>query len=548
MRSAAFGVDSGFPSGRERLVCFNVRKLGWYALRAAVAFFVLGSLLLLAANLYVQSHTVQLRIREALEGSLKMPVSLQKTTVTPWDGLRLDGVVLRADQADDTGTAPPDHPPDFFNAASFRVQFAWWPLLTRQQVVIERVLLDKPRLVWRQDDDGGWSFPPGQDRVRLAEATELARENAETPAAPTPETGAPLPNPPAIPIPGSLPSVEKEAAEVGEAERSKGFPLLISKLHVRHGEMTFLDHDHHSLAQVEGINSDGAITDAHHVHGAIWFAKAGIPSSGVALTDYWTAVDFGDEAGPSLAVRDGHGNIGGGKLRTEFRLQPQADGPTFDASCKLENVALGQLTRGSGDQPPLAEGKFYGNLDCHGFADDPSSRTGGGRLWFVGAKLRESAPMKLLGQMLRISDLSHLEFRQAEMDYKVEGTVLRVESIVLAANDVQIVAKGRYLTDEDQLDLHGRLTIDQAVSHQLPQFIESNFTPCGAEAPGSRYLDFNVTGPASDPKSNLYDRLMAGPMKGLLDNLLAPKTKNPKNKNREHEAKPQPAPGSTQLP
>ena len=134
------------------------------------------------------------------------------------------------------------------------------------------------------------------------------------------------------------------------------------------------------------------------------------------------------------------------------------------------------------------------------------------------------------------------------MDYKVEGTALRVESVVLAANDIRIVAHGRYLPDEDQLDLHGRLTIDQAVSRQLPQFIESNFTLCGADAPGSRYLDFDVTGPASDPKSNLYDRMTAGPMKGLLDNLLAPKTRTPKNKNRDREAKALPPPGPSQLP
>ena len=317
---------------------------------------------------------------------------------------------------------------------------------------------------------------------------------------------------------------------------------MIGRLNVRHGELTLIDHDHHPVARLEEINSDGAITDPHHLHGAVWFAKAVAPSSGVALTDYWTAVDFGDEDGLALAVRDGHGKIAGGTLLTDFQLQPQPTGPTFKARCKLEHVALGQLTRGTGEQPPLAEGKFYGNLDCQGFADDPSSRTGGGRLWLEGAKLRDSAALKLIGQVLRISDLSHLEFKQADMNYKVEGTVLRIESLTLAANDVQIVAHGRYLTDQDQLDVHGRLTIDRAVSHQLPQFIESNFTPCGTEAPGSRYLDFDVTGSADDPKSNLYDRAMAGPMKGLLDNLLAPKVKNPKNKNREREAKPPPAP------
>ena len=547
--------DSGFLSRRERLGCFNVRKLGWYALRVMVVAFVLGSLLLLAANLYVQSHSVQQRIREAVEGSLKMPVHLQKTTLTPWDGLRLDGVVLRPEEPDVADTTPKDRAPDFFTASSFRVRFAWWPLIARQRVEVERVLLDKPRIVWQQDDDGHWSFPPGQDRVRLAEAKELARENAET-ITPTPNDGTPIPENgtpttenPATPTPGSLPSIEKSATEAAEAARSKGFPLLISRLNVRHGEFTLHDRNHRPLVRIEEINADGAITDAHHLHGAVWFAKASNASSpGAMLTDYWTAVDYGDEDGLALAVRDGHGEIAGGSLQTDFRLEPKPDGPTFTSSVKLDRVALGQLTRGSGEQPPLAEGQFFGNLDCHGFADDPSSRVGGGRLWLVGAKLRDSAPLKLIGQILRISDLSHLEFKQADLDYKVEGKVLRIETLTLTANDVQIVARGRYLTDEDRLDVHGRLTIDQAVSRQLPQFIESNFTPCGPEAPGSRYLDFDVTGSANDPKCNLYDRALAGPMKGLLDNLLAPKAKNPRNKNRERETKARPTAEASAIP
>ncbi len=526
-----------------------MRKLGWYALRVTVAAFVLGCLLLLAANLYVQSHSVQQRIRDAVEGEMGMPVSLQKITVTPWEGLRLDGIVLRPDDVDDADRGAKARPPDFFNAASFRVRFAWWPLVTQRRVVIERVLLDKPRIVWQQDDDGHWSFPPGQDRVRLAQANELARENAtstETPVAPTPGPPSSPPNVVATPTPGSLPAIEKNADEAAEAARPKGFPLLVNKLHVRHGDLTFRDRDHHPLVHVEEINSDGAISDPHHLGGAIWFSKAATPSAAAVLTDYWTAVDFGEQEG--LAVRDGHGSIAGGTLRTDFRLQPQEAGPAFSVSCKLENLALGQLSRDASNQPPLAEGQFFGTLDCHGFADDPASRTGAGRLWLVGAKLRDSAALKLLGQVLRISDLTHLEFKQAEAAYKVEGTVLRIESMVLAANDIRIVGHGSYLTDDDQLDLHGRLTIDQAVGHQLPQFIESNFTPCGAEAPGCRYLDFDVTGPAADPKSNLYDRITAGPMKGLLDNLLAPKTRNPKNKTRERESKPQPSPGSAQLP
>ena len=515
-----------------------------------VAAFVLGSLLLLAANLYVQSHGVQQRIRVAVEAGLQVPVRLQKTTVTPWEGLRLDGIAVCPGELDGLNPPAANRPPDFLTAASFRVRFAWWPLLTQGSLVIERVLLDRPHLAWQQDDDGRWSFPPGQDRARLAEASELARENAVVTAptaAATPATPAILPpTAAATPTPGALPAVEKSAADAVDATRFKGFPLLISKLLVRHGQVDLLDRERRPLFRVEEINSDGAITDPRHLHGAVWFDRAGVPSTPMTLTDYRTAVDFGDEEG--LSLRDGCGTLAGGSLRTDFRVQPQEAGQTFSTHCSLDHVALGRLTQGSNDHPPLAEGEFFGNVDCHGITDDPTSRVGGGRLWLAGAKLRGSAPLKLLGQLLRISDLTQLELKQAETAYTVDGTTLRIESLVLAANDIRIVARGTYLTDADQLDVHGRLTIDQAVSHQLPQFIESNFVPCGTEAVGCRYLDFDVTGPASDPKTNLYDRLTAGPMKGLLDNLLAPKARNPKNKPRSQEIRASPTPGLPHLP
>ena len=51
-----------------------------------VAVLILGSVLLLAANLYVQSPMVQQRIRHALTTTLHMPVSIRKITVTPWEG------------------------------------------------------------------------------------------------------------------------------------------------------------------------------------------------------------------------------------------------------------------------------------------------------------------------------------------------------------------------------------------------------------------------------------------------------------------------------
>ena len=51
---------------------------------------ILGGVMLLAANLYVQSPTVQQRIRQALTATLHMPVTIRKITLSPWEGLRID--------------------------------------------------------------------------------------------------------------------------------------------------------------------------------------------------------------------------------------------------------------------------------------------------------------------------------------------------------------------------------------------------------------------------------------------------------------------------
>ena len=488
-----------------------MRKLGWYALRGATAAFVLSSVGLLAANLYVQSHGVQQRIRTALAAALGTPVSLRKTTVTPWDGVRLDGVALREGH--------PGHPSgaaEFLTAASFRVRLAWWPLLVEHRFAADQVLLDRPRLILREDPDRllAGATPP---------AVSMDSPPGKMPAAISPPdtTGTPLPG-----VVGVEPSAGSSEASVPGEPMSLLLPP-IRQLRLRHGEVLSVDREGSTRFRVEGINVDAGMDDPRHARGAAWFTRAAGEMPGAALTDYWTAMDYDEGAG--LAIRDGHGSVAGGQLTTDFRLRPQEGRWAFTAAGKLENVALDQLTRASPEQPPLADGWLHGTLDLRGFTGDLASVSGGGRLWMDGARLHNFPLVRLIGQVLRIADLSQLEFKQAELDYQVQDNAVRVEALTLVSNDGQVVLRGQYLMAEDRMDFHGRLTIDRAISRQLPQFIEANFTRCGDEAPGSRYLDFEVTGTGDEPKCNLYDLVTAGPMKGFLDNLLAPRPKTPRN-------------------
>src|SRR5207302_2057094 len=71
---------------------FRLRRIiGWLFL-VVVAIFLVS---LLGANLYVQSQATQERIQQELSQRLKMPLQIQRISVTPWGGLKLSGITIQ---------------------------------------------------------------------------------------------------------------------------------------------------------------------------------------------------------------------------------------------------------------------------------------------------------------------------------------------------------------------------------------------------------------------------------------------------------------------
>src|SRR2546430_7470565 len=93
------------------------RTIGWLFL-VVVAIFLVS---LLGANLYVQSQATQERIQQELSQRLKMPLQIQRISVTPWGGLKLSGITIP--QSNDAH-APPFLQARHFNFASACVRFS----------------------------------------------------------------------------------------------------------------------------------------------------------------------------------------------------------------------------------------------------------------------------------------------------------------------------------------------------------------------------------------------------------------------------------------
>ncbi len=503
-----------------------MRKFGWYAVSAVVGALILGGVLLLGANLYVQSLAVQHRIRQALAASLKMPVSLRKTTITPWDGLRIDGIVARV--APDI-TAADAARPDFLAANSFRIRFALLPLFTGTFNITE-VLLDHPQLAWPQDSDGRWQFPPGQ-RIAKAKKPKRPKEPESQPAASAPPAG----NPPA-------PAVAQEAAapsapviKIHERPRSADvIPISVDRFKLRHGSVDLLDAEDRPLGRFEEVNVDGHIPDPTHATGDYWFDKAELPRADILLTNFHGTFAYVQDTELDLAA--GHGNLAGGDVLLTYQLGLGTPGSPFKAECHIENVSLTRLFAQAGSRVQPVEGRLDGNFSIAGLSDDASTRNASGHFQLLDTHVKNLPLLQAFGAALRIQDLSQLRFKRAELECQLHGTVLDLEPLVLESRDLQVSAHGQYHTDEDRLDLHARLIIDQAVSQQLPQFIQANFTMCGDDSPGSRFIDFSITGSLSKPSTDLFDRALSGQMGGILDNLLAPKPRSGNKKTPRHES------------
>jgi hypothetical protein len=519
MRPGGGGADSGFPSGRERLGSFNVRKLGWYAVSALVGALILGGVLLLGANLYVQSLAVQHRIRQTLAAALQMPVTLRKTTVTPWDGLRIDGIVARLGP---DRTAAQTARPDFLEAESFRIRFALLPVFIGHLMVTE-VLLDHPRLAWPQDAQGRWQFPPVAVEARPKKPRH-AREPAPLASTPPPGTELPsgqLPAPPATtqpPPPAQGPSARPEPAEI--------MTLAIDQLKLRHGTLALLDAQDGLIGRLDEVNIDGRLPDAEHASGEYWFAQADLPRADLVLTNFHGCFTYVRDR--DLDLTDGKGELAGGHLLLTYHLALGTPGSPYTAECQIENVSIAKAFAQAGSTTLPISGRLVGNFAIQGLSGDNSSRQAGGHFQLLNTQVKNLPLLQAFGQALRIHDLTQLTFKRAELDCRLHGSTLELDPLLLQSPDLEISVRGMYFVDEDRLDLRARLVIDQMVDHQLPQFIAANFTPVGNDAPGARFIDFTITGPLEKPATDLFDRALSGPLNGLFQNLLNPKPRRPK--------------------
>ena len=126
-----------------------MQKLGRLILLLIGGLLILGAVVLLGVNLYVQSQGTQARIQGELRQRFGANLNIGRISVTPWSGVKLSGITI---------AQGPQGSGNFLEAENFGLRIAFFSLFSKR-LVFKEVSLLKPNVVWPQNADGKWRLP-----------------------------------------------------------------------------------------------------------------------------------------------------------------------------------------------------------------------------------------------------------------------------------------------------------------------------------------------------------------------------------------------------
>src|SRR5438874_760149 len=469
------------------------RTIGWLFL-AVVAIFLVS---LLGANLYVQSQTTQARIQQELSQRLKMPLQIQRISVTPWGGLKLSGITIP--QSNDA------HAPPFLQARHFQLRVRLRSIFWRP-LVIKEVALIAPAVIWPQNESGEWRVPMTETP---SEGQAQAEESTSSTADKVPE--------------GALPEKERKQTKAVEAENAATGPQ-IKRVRLSDGSFHFLDHEKRNIALFNGVQFSSSMRDVTTIRGQARIDK-------IALRDrvFLSALRSLIRYDPSeLELSEITAQIAKGQLTGDFSMEPQAEDSPFTVHASFHRLQADQLVAEAGGSRETIRGILEGTLEATGKTADPDALTGSGTILLQNGHVQQFAVLAALGQLLQIEELTQLDLEQAEAKYHLAGNTVLVDELLLRSPNLRLTATGS-VSLRGKLALDSVLAINEKIRSQLFRGIRENFV--ATSEPGQYALQFHVGGTLEKPKTDLVERAVGADLKdlgGVIDALLGHKSKKKK--------------------
>src|SRR3954447_453114 len=462
------------------------RTIGWVFLALLSIFLVF----LLGANLYVQSQTTQQRIQQELSQRLKMPLQIQRISVTPWGGLKLSGITIP--QNDDPQAAP------FLQAKYFRLRVDLGSIFWRP-LVIKEIALFAPDVIWTQNASGQW-------RVPMTETPSEAETESEEPENPPPDTSA-----------QATPAAEKPSQTKQVKVENRSAAPQIKKVRLSDGSFHFLDHQKRNVALFDGVQFSSSMRDVTSMRGEARIARI-ILRDRVFLSTLRSPIRYNPA---ELELSGITAQIANGQLTGDFSMEPQAEDSPFTVHASFHQVQADQLVAEAGGPRDIVRGSLEGTLDASGKTADPDALAGSGTILLQNGHVQQFAVLAALGQLLQIEELTQLDLEQAEAKYHLSGNTILVDELVLRSPNLRLTATGSVSLAGGKLALDSVLAINEKIRTQLFRGIRENFV--ATAEPGQYALQFHVGGTLEKPKTDLMERAVGADLKdlgGVIDALL----------------------------
>jgi type II secretion system protein N len=499
-----------------------VQKFGRTLLFAFAGLLIVAAVVLLGMNLYVQSQGTQARIQQELSQRLGMALRINQISVTPWGGLKLSGITIPRSDAPNAA--------NFLEAKSFTLQLRFLSLLTKR-VVVTKVALVEPNVVWPQNADGRWRLPSS------------SQKEIESPVEPN-EVSSEVPtfSPSAELLPSPAPSLEPSAPAIPATAKAVGqFVPEVRRVNLNRGNFRFLDRSGKTVATFNNVAFESVLRNAAALRGRATVEKISLRDR-FFLEGLHSPLRY--EPGllefSQITARAGNGDLTG-----HFSMQPQSEDSPFEVEAKFRNVQADRIITEAGGPQGVLQGRLDGDLHANGKTADANALTGSGDITLRDGQVRQYSFLVALGQILQIEELTQLQLQQADTKYHIEPGVVTVDELNLHSPNIHLSAHGT-ITFGGKLHLDSRLAINDKIRDQLYKPLRANFQP-GDEA-GFYSVDFQVTGTIDRPKTNLLDKVVGHDVKDFLNTIFRGKSERSKKKSVENPREEIPAQTQTPAP
>lgn len=441
--------------------------------------FLLFGFGLLFANLYVQSEKMRELARVEVEKALEMPVQITQTSVTPWSGFAIKGVVVK----------DPDQSAPFLAVKRFRVQFSIAELM-RGRFQPRIIHIEQPAVLWTQSENGRWEVPrlptPEPMAILLAEATPSPE------ASPAAETPAPSPSPIAPPV-----------TELDPAPAAAPSPTIPTfKVRVADGMGRLIRKDGRALLSIDGLSVFSRAANDSLAFGSFEVAEARLADT---LRFRNVSGDFMHYP-PAVGVESLKGDVAGGTFQAQGHLKTR-NPLNAKVNGSFKEVDLGILLEDAGLGDTKGGGAIHGEFAVEGPLALPDQLTGNSRIEMKQGYIRDHPFLAPLGRTLSIKEFANLPIDLVLIECELKDGQVSFEQCKIDSNRLALTADG-IITTDGLIDMEAKLVLEKGLAQRLPGFVRRSLQQ-DAES-GDAYLPFQITGDVERPETDLLDNMLKG--------------------------------------